>query len=1323
MKNNSISKLDLSSLLSNPRYFSVLYPAVIMADRGPITGLAMFRGIMGNTYYKVYSELTRKKDSRDIHSILRILDSYILDPSIRRTFLRLLQNNLESRELKKHVDVKPSIINRVLRVIEHLDQIYSLFEKLYYYTIRDPYELSIFLRVPMKGIVYTEGLLSRAKWLAELVSRGNSIILSGPEFSGRRTHLYMTARILMSRYNYPVINIYNTVSMPRRIPLIYSGANIRSILQLRDKLFLTYTEKIDPSILEDFLKDKLVIIEQDEIGKQLQVHDKIILIRASNGSFYTGDELHKISFELDLPETYDLYKLHLMEAVRRTGLSEEYDDLRQLIRRLISRFFFTGRTIPLYSMIYAANTSCGLVTRGVVEVIDKVVGGRGGLGEALVRLAPRTYGLPHPSWGIIINDVLTGEEYQEILKRFNELYTTLIALKTSIAIKTKNSYEAIATALCMHDAIINLCKKGFNKLILVSPIHYLDESISLDIVKIKNKLTTIGIKQEDLYSIINEYVMAKQYISPLGLEIDKYFELVNNQIINPGRNIEEIFRIFTTGEKTPILYALMNFTKCNVPPDLLAENYEKFPIFFIQALGEEKAAIIFKNPTPIIEKAAHRGEGSLALYLTGRIQQLEKKMGNTSLYYKLLASLKLHDYKKAKSLAYRLIVKYEGLIRKGYTEYLVPIFRAYEALIWVLLSEGNTAEAERLYKEYTRIIDSYGVLLPPMNRNRVMAGLAIIDHTMKNRIIDNPTEPWMYFANAHIASRRNEESVLESIANWINEQFTRINLFNAKYVADTAILLLKNNIPIKIDKPLHVAGKQGKINPYVAYQYLRIINAYLYYLLRNDGEPPSELTSIISRLGLEAKDFGNWALLLLSIIYRRLGLLCMKKKKLRRARKYFEESIRILKDINEFDNDFLSNQLNMSRLWLEISKIMTGDYETCYDNLKRLKKHFIKGLYGLLTSYWFTVCLEKNGMYRTGYETVNELFMIEKKDPYRKIIYASLAYRLASRIHARLKNQYLKLIVDEIRKLSADRVDQRLISRIMDLSSYAISIGEINDAKILMEAFISKIISDKENIRIISKNMEVVYSLIELLHNLREAIDETLMNRFMGLISSMNITDERLAKNTLITLIITGRLEEADKYLKKSKKVLSKDEYRSFEMILNYRSANYKKAYKTSSKIKKVPDDPYLASWLHYIRAKSLWEKGKRDEAIDYFTKITSSSEKRISQDIRGEAHLRIAEYFIDKKRFIEAYSHVVKALNIYEKQVFGFRKLNRLEILSHLLRYAAIILRNISSYSMAQKIEREICTRLERYRKRLHPQIFHQFFSEIEELCTTRYR
>ncbi len=1321
MKNNNTGKLDLSSLLSSPRYFSVLYPAVIMADRGPITGLTVFRGIMGNTYYKVYSVLTRKKDSLDINSILRILDSYILDPSIRRTFLRLLQNNLESRELKKYVDVKPSIVNRVLRVIEHLDQVYSLFEKLYYYTIRDPYELSIFLRVPMKGIVYTEGLLSRAKWFAELVSHGNSLIISGPEFSGRRTHLYMTARILMSRYNYPVINIYNTVSTPRRIPLIYSVANIRSILQLRDKLFLTYTEKIDPSILEDFLKDKLVVIEQEEIGRQLQVHDKIILIRASNGSLYTGDELHKISFELDLPETNDLYKLHVMEAVRRAGLSEEYDDLRQLIKRLISRFFFTGRTIPLYSMIYAANTSCGLVTRGVVEVIDKVVGGRGSLGEALVRLAPRTYGLPHPSWGVIINDILAGIEYQEILKRFNELYTALIALKTSIAIKTKNSYEAIATALCMHEAITNLCKKGFNKLILVSPVHYLDESISLDIVKIKNKLSTIGIKQEDLYSIINEYVMAKQYVSPLGLEIDKYFELVNNQIINPGRNIEEIFRILATGEKTPILYVLTNFVKCNVPPDLLAENYEKFPIFFIQALGEEKAAIIFKNPTPIIEKVARRDEGPLALYLTGRIQQLERKMGNTSLYYKLLASLKLHDYKKAKSLAYRLIVKYEELIRKGYTEYLVPICRAYEALIWILLSEGNMAEVERIYKEYTRIMDSHGILLSPMNRNRITASLAIIDHVMNNRIIDNPTEPWMYFANAYIASRRNEKNILEPIANRINEQFTRINIFNAKYLADTAILLLKNNVPIKIDKLLQEARKKGKINPYIAYQYLRIINSYLYYLLRNNMEPPSELTSIISRLGLEAKDFGNWALLLLSIIYRRLGLLWMKKP--RRARKYFEESIRILKDISEFDKDFLSNQLNTSSLWLEISKIMTGDYETCYDNLKKLKKHFIKGLYGLLTTYWFTVCLEKNGMYRTGYETVNELFMIEKKDPYRKIIFASLAYRLASRIHVRLKNQYLKLMVDEIRKLPTNRVDQRLISRIMDLSSYAISIGEINDAKILMEAFINKIISNKENIRIISKNMEVVYSLIELLHNLREAIDETLMNRFMGLISSMNITDERLAKNTLISLIITGRLEEAGKYLKKSKKVLSKDEYKSFEMILHYRSANYKKAYKTASKIKKVPEDPYLASWLYYIRAKSMWEKGKRDEAIDYYTRITGSSEKRISQDIRGEAHLRTAEYLIDKKRFIEAYSHVMKALNIYEKQVFGFRKLNKLETLSHLLRYAAIILRNISSYSMAQKIEREICTRLERYRKRLHPQIFHQFFSEIEELCTTRYR
>ncbi len=1312
--NNHISRV-VNKLLDKPRYFSVLYPALIIKEHGFERGVSYFRAVIGGEYgFLIEKLMNRDTESRDLDYWLNILDTYISNPTYRRLFLHLLRVNMEEKEIAdflRRIHVQPG---KLARILGDLENIYELFEKLYYITVRDKWVLSILTGVPPGEIYLTDGLVKRAKWIADLITKRNSIVINGEPFTGKRTHLYLTALILLKKYGIPLIYPLGNLFPGIKAPRILNSINLQQILQSRDALFLATSTGIDPVILEEFLREKLLVASERDIGRELGVRGKIILLQVTEPELYSSEELREITHGLGLPGAESLRELHIRYVLEKTSLREEYTELDELLMRIVPRLYFTGRYRELLGLLIAAKNPCGIATTSMVDVIAKALGPEGRLGEVLVRLAPRVYGLPHPSWRSILESIIMEQDHRGIFKPYIELVGDIAEFKSSIAIKTNNSYEALAQLLCIDELTVPICRKGFTEALMIKPVHYFDESISVQLSGLKNKLVSIGIEEPDLLRIIEEYVKTGQYIERTGLEIDKTLSSINGVIVKP--DALDPLDLFAKLKQSKNRVANRYFAIQTIPDKYtykaLYKILEEDRDSISEKLDPLSIGVITKNPGVFINYPQY-SNNPVKCYTTGNVKCLERNR-LIHLFYKAYLTYKLLDLKNARIMLYRAAVRLEEKASRMTTSILQLLLKTYELIFWTHYLEGEIREAGKILEEYVRAYDKYGELLPARVRGRTSVRLEFLKNIYEGRG-SSRSDCWGVLTNTLIASRNKDAGMLSKLYESIVDPRLRIDPYNAKQCADTVILLINNGVGVDIE--LITKKYLLSSNPYMLFQLFRIINSYVKHIAKSRQGIPDKIVRLLEEKGRDISVYGNWASLLKAVIYRRIGILYLRQKP-GKAREFLEKSIRELKGIREFTPWFISEQLVLTRLWREIAKIMNKDYSSCYEGLKNITKHYVKGPLAILSRYWYAKCLVNNGLYRQAYEAVSELFMIERRDPYKRLLFSILGYIVAARLGATVKKQFIELAISSLKKINVEKLDEILLRKISGFIMELLVNGDVSAAKELSSMLLLRIAGEKSLIEKLANNPIYLESLSEILVNMREVLDVSLIKQFIEVVRKLEIRSKSMILALLYIMMSTNMIDKAREFHKKYKKYLDKDVNRIIEAVMNYKQGNLKKAYKLVSKIKKPVGDPYLDQWLYYIRSLLYAEKGRNLEAYMSLKRIADSKHKYLDKEQYAEALYRLAMISLERGDSREAYSFLRQSLSLYEKLVFVFKKLNYLEKLSVLTKSLIELIERSTSYTLIQEAEKDLCSRIKRYRSSLLPRIYRQYFSEQHSYC-----
>ncbi len=1304
-------------LLDKPRYLSVLYPALMISSHGFNRGVNYFRAIMGGSYNVFLEKIIDKDlDNTELEYWLKILDTYIRDPSYRRMFIHFLRINMDDKIVRGFLSGLPISIQKLERILGDLERIYGLFEKLYYITIRDRYALSIITGVSPDNVYLTRGLVERASWLAGLVVRGNSIIINGPQFTGRRTHLYTLGLILLERYGLPIVYPLDTVKSRVRVPSIIIDAGIQQILQRRDSLFMATGLGIDPVILEEFLKDKLIVATERDIGRDLGVRDKVVLFQTSGPQLYGEGEVREITSGLGLPRAETLLDLHIKQVLERTGLREEYSSLEALLRRIIPRLYFTGRYRELMGILSAVKNPCGVTTRSIVDVIGKAAGPEGRLGEVLNRLVSGVYALPHPSWRGILEEIIAEQEQRGLFKPFMDIVNNMSEFKSSIAIRTENPYEALAELLCIDELIVPLCRKGFVEALIVSPIHYLDESISIEASGVRNKIVSKGIGDRDLELIVGEYVKANQYIEETGLDLDKLFSTINNVVANPASldPIGELGKVRQYRNTMLHRYFFKNTFPTRYSYDAISSVIESSVDELLRIYSPLKIGILAKNPSYFIGLPELR-DHPVKCYVSGDFNCLGGRRSLEHSFYRAYGYYKLGKLKRANIELYRILVHLENRVKRMKASYLPLYLKTLELIVWSHYLMGEHGEAGKILDEMLQAYWSLKELLPPRMIKRYERRLALLGAVLGEAGAGGD-DPWSILGEMiRLMAEDKRDEVIEKYR-VIAGRFDRITPYNAKVYIDALIIALKAGA---IEDPSEIIEKlSGSDHPYINFQLLRFLSQYIESMNTRRKQVPENILETVKKAITQAGVFGEWVKLMGAVVYRRMGINLLRAKP-SRARELLGESLRMLGEAKHIIRDAIEEQLNATRLWHEIAKIMMRDYTTCYDELKRITRYYVKGRYGLLSRYWAAVCQYNNGLYRQAYESVTELFLMDRKNKYRRTIYAVLAYKIASRLGLATKAQFIDMIVDNISSLPAEAFDANLLRKVSRLITYLLLNGEVSAAKRVGTALLSRITRETELIgRLVSRPM-LVRSLSNILVGMREMIDVSLVREFLEVIKKVEIAGPQMIKSLLYIMLTTNMVPSAWEFYKKHRKKLDKNEARIIEAILHYKEGNMKKAYKLAQKTKRPLADAYLNQWYYYIRSLYEEERGDRASASIDLLKVIGDRQKHLDKEELAAAYTRLARYNIDNNKYDEAYRLLIEALNIYEKLVFVYKKLNHLEQLSTLTRLMLRIAREATSYTLIGRAEKDLCSRINRYRKRLLPRIYRQYFSEQHTYCS----
>jgi hypothetical protein len=1250
---------ELRNMINRFREEPDLLPLLILGvdfiEKGFDDTIIKYKELLGTSLHRLQTcrYLIEKEISKNnIYALIKQLSNCILNPN---TYLKLLEytiNNYPVGKLCSYSGLGKNMCMFLRETIQSLIQQYSLYSKLYHKPLVNHVRLAMELNLPLNELYITRESVRRAGWMADLVIRSNNVVLVAKPYSGKSTHLFLTGYILLKKYGILPVTIDSINPYLLRNILVIDDLNASLLKYLKhyNGRILASTIPDDLKILEESLPGEKIVLEKSDIGKNIGVSGKTVFI-VFDDEIYEPEEIRNIAGEKLLEKTDSLKQLHIEQYLAKNKLREYYEDIYGLLRRLITKYYYIRKYAPLIGFIIALKSPQHVTTRSVLEIVAKYRNAYGKPYTLLGEITSNIYTIPHPEWINTYNQLAEDEDLRDIFEEISSFHEDIALLHKSISLKIRCGEEIYAALINHPELLPELVRKCRFSLFYIAPIHFMKYSSIDYIVNIKNMFRTRrrydeGVSELILHSIqYNRFLNYKRIIDDQRISKNVKKKIISCLDIN-RYDVREIVER-TSREKEQLVkriysYSIMDKLRNIRPSDLeyLLRNIDQIKhlntilrILFLAGKYDQLQELLGGKHYRIYDE--------ILSYLRGDLEKLMSESNHFVEYLKAKAYLRIGDLDRALISINKAYIGYYNKLVYGDLSHAKHYLLSLRKLLEIYVLKGRFREAQALIDQLINETSSYGLLISSNMYNELHEYVSTLKNIIKNgKCISKPI--LCIYLNILVGNYRDAYKLVEKI-------IRRIDSLNYRELVRLGFILRKlllRRIPISktiIDKYLEVLDKYSSI-PKIKYAMLSIIPLYIMRYRRVKGE----FLNIEKDYDDLMSNYGFWIRIhYLNYLFSK-GVYYVRNGRYDEAVKIFNTALKNINGLSRVSSIYRKREF-LLRLWINIAKILSSNYSSCYDSLKTIisNKLFIKNVNA---HYWFVKCLIGNRIYRTALEEASAMFM-KTSDPINKMRFLKEIYIASNGISRILADKKLDDLIEYVRDLIVRRKEliDIIVKELLSLIITQHKIDHRNGVEKTVK-FLIEVIENRDH-KLLTKHMSLLRRTINVLseYDMHDIINK-LLSKIM-----VETRDPRLYTIYLDTLINSGRYREAEQQLKRASKYLSKHTIAAYKALILYHTGKTGKARKKAMSILGRISDPILKTRLLFIIGKAYDIDGKLDKSYEYYREIIdiSKSLKRVPPYILGESHYRIGEYDLSSEKYYEALENYKLALRIFDRLVF----------------------------------------------------------------------
>ncbi|ADI31942.1 tetratricopeptide repeat protein [Staphylothermus hellenicus] len=1264
--------------------------------------LTRYRDILGTNidYLRRCEYIINREIGRKNNAIISKLDLCIIDPDLR---LKLLNNFLNKHgfdQLCSDLSLGNDLCSRMKKQVEILRREYDLLKYLFYKPINNYLELAVYLNTPLNELILTRELIKRSKWLADIVAKNNNLIISGPSFTGKTTHLFMASHILMKKHNLKLATGPSPQNVPRTNIYVGDDLGLEELRQLQGRRYIVSIKSVKVDLLDKILPREKIVLGNEDIGKPIHFKNKTVIL-ALTDQLYSPSEIQEISNEKLLERTDNLKILHIRQYTAKNRLKEEYDNITDLLKRLITRYYYIRKYAPLIGFITAYHGLNNVTTRNMIMSITRYRNAYGDPSLLLGNINTEIYTIPHKEWILSLKKLCEDENISEIIDEIKSFLEDIYSLRKNIAYKIENPIEALVLANNYPELLVETINKGSIKTIHVSPIHFLEHSRNPDVLDLKkNIIMSKDISNAAYYLIL---FMLKNRIEADYLDIIRKYKIPKKQskkliaiINNSERSIEEYIKQYR-GVKDTLLKKIL----IDQMIDKIILHKQVLPLLdHLYKIGshklEQKIFYLtgeYSKLRRLLEKKKLLNKQMIIMldYLSGRINRIISSTDPISEYYKANIYLRIGDLDRSMlSINRSYIGAYNRLIN-GELNFIYTYMRSLYKLAITNLLKKRINDAQAIINKFLEDIDSYGHIVEIKYLNPILS----IIRSLKE-IHDKHTCSYNHLECLKASILLDEQGIFRKHLIEIIRDLNKLELYEILELGR----IIRNGLLKKWVSSDLVETYLNSIEKYISiprfkYVYLSIVPLYMVRKKRIDKkylELDNQYNELLENYGIWAKK------IYLDYLYAK-GIYYVKiHRNPGKAKYYFKKALELLNEFKNISRRVYARKRNILELWINISEIQDNDYSTCHKSLKNILTRKLSPKMEVMANYWFIKCLIGNKLYRTALEKASET-VLTIRDPINRLKFMTLLFIISYRINYLLAEKSVEEIInyvyEQLRKkkitysMAIQSISRLIIMQWKHAGSYGIG-KSINTLIDLLET--ANLDSIKPNIKYLKR---VVIILSEL--NKLDYINK-ILSKIIG-----TINDPELILLHIDSLLINGRYEEAERQLEKISRIISKDIRQAYEAQILYYKGKIGKAMRKANKIIDKINRLDLKAKLLYIIGKALEYKGKTDKAVKAYTALLEINEarKHLPLNIIGDTYYRLATYYHMKKAYNNALKYYELALKTYDKIVFENQRFEQIIRISEILQNILSAFSNIENPFFYGEAKELVCGYIsERYEK-----------------------
>lgn len=1307
-------------ILIYPHVLALINLAHDLLVEGLEKTLTKYRDILGTNidYLRKFEYIIDKEISKkNINTIISKLDLCIIDPDLRLKLLNNFLNKYGFEQLCSDLSLNDELCSKTKKQVDILRREYDLLKYLFYKPINNYLELAIYLNTPLNELIITRGLIKRSKWLADIVTKNNNLIIMGPSFTGKTTHLFMASYILMKKHNLQLATSLSPQNVPRTNIYVGDDLSLEELRLLQGKRYMVSINSGEIDLMDKILSGEKIVLGNEDIGKPIRFKNQTVVLALTN-QLYPPSEIQEISSEKLLERTDNLKILHIRQYIAKNKLKEEYDNITDLLKRLITRYYYIRKYAPLIGFIITSHGINMVSTKNMIITITRYRNAYGDPSLLLGNINREIYTIPHKTWIKSLIELYEDENISEIIEEIKSFLEDIYSLRKTITYKIENPLEALVLANNYPELLLETIIRGSKKAIHVSPIHFLEYSQNSDILELKKNMRFGKDLSDIVYCLI--LFMLKNKIKTDYLDIIRKYKVSRKQskklftVINSGENdLEELVKQYYAEKNMLIKKILIDqiINKIALSKQILPllnhlykiSSYKlKRKLFYLT--GE------YNKLRKLLEKKKLFNKRIIMRldYLSGKIDRIISSTDPLSEYYKANIFLRIGDLDRALlSINRSFIGAYNRLINGELNYAYTYILSLYKLAITNLL-EKKIGEAQAIINKFLEDVDSYGHIIETKHLEPILLTVKSL-----KEMLDKHTCNYKHLECLKASILLDSPRIFRRHLAEIISSFNKLDLHEILEIGR----IIRNGLVKKWISSDLAETYLNDIEKYITiprfkYVYLSIIPLYMVRKKRINKkylELDNQYNELLENYGIWAKK------IYLDYLYAK-GIYYVKiLKNPEKATYYFKKALELLNTFKNISRKVYVRKRNLLELWINISEIQDNNYSTCHKSLKTMLTRKLSPTTEVMAKYWFIKCLIGNQLYRTALEKTSEI-VLTIRDPINRFKFMTLLFIISYRINHLLAEKRIGELINYLyeqlrnkkitRSMAIQSISRLIIMQWKHTESYGIdkTVNALID--LLRSADLDSI---KPNIQYLKR---IVIILSEL--NKLDYIDKILSM----IIETIN--DPKLILLHIDSLLMSGRYGEAERELGKISNIISKDIRQAYEAQILYYKGKIGKALRKANKIIDKINRLDLKAKLLYIIGKAWESKGKLDKAYKAYTALLEINEtnKHIPLTIIGDTYYRLATYYQVKRDYNKALEYYELALKTYDKIVFENQRFEQIIRITDILQNILLVFSGIENPFFYAEARELVCEYINRRYEKINSKGLTNMFTYILNSC-----